>query len=58
MSKDEFEKIYCEKSKITRDFYNEYFVTLPCNFGEKDCKGWACVCNNPLSIKCHMELYA
>jgi len=53
-----FEKDYCEKSEISINYYNEEFVTLPCNCGQKDCNGWACVSNNKRSIENHTRLYA
>lgn len=57
MSKEEFEKKYCEDSDITLQEYKENFITLRCNCGEQNCLGWACVCNDKLAIKNHMRLY-
>ena len=53
IDKEEFERAYCERSGITREFYNEHFVTLPCDCDYAGCDGWACVNNDPLSIKTH-----
>lgn len=57
MTKEQFEDEYIKKSDLTKELYNEYFVTLPCNCHAEECQGWACVDNNPLSIKTHKELY-
>lgn len=52
-SKEQFEQDYCESSNITKEEYDKYFVTLPCNCDFEGCKGWACVSNHPLVIKAH-----
>lgn len=57
MTKEKFEKEYCERSGITLEEYRQDFVTLICRCGENDCKGWAVVPNSPLSIKAHEEMY-
>jgi hypothetical protein len=56
MTKEDFEINYCNKSNITIETYNEYFVTLPCECNREGCQGWACVSNSPLLIKAHNEL--
>lgn len=56
MTKDEFEIEYCKSSDITKEYYDSQFVTLPCNCGEEECSGWACVTNSKLSIGWHNEL--
>lgn len=58
MTKEEFEQGYIERSKITREFYDKHMITLPCNCGAENCKGFAAVGNNEQTIKMHMELYA
>lgn len=40
-SKQEFEDVYIERSKINREFYDRYFVTVSCDCGEDVCSGWA-----------------
>lgn len=55
MSKEQFEREYCNSSEISIQEYHENFITLPCNCG--NCNGWACVNNNRISIKTHKELY-
>lgn len=50
MTKEEFEQSYCERSEITREYYNEHFVTLPCDCDYEECEGWACVNNDEISI--------
>jgi hypothetical protein len=57
ISKDEFIKTYCEKSKISEQKLLESCVILPCYCGSDGCKGWAVVSNDELSIKAHRELY-
>jgi len=57
MTKEEFTNRYCERSGITREFYNEHFVSLLCRCEDSSCRGWAAVSNNELMIKTHKELY-
>ena len=57
MSKEEFEANYINLSGITQEFYDNNFVTMPCNCGDDACEGFACVSNNELSIKAHLDLY-
>ena len=57
MSKEEFLKQYCEKSKIKEEVLLKSQVVLPCNCNYGNCKGWALVSNNKISIKAHNELY-
>jgi hypothetical protein len=57
MSKEEFELQYSSKSGITLDEYYKDYITLLCNCNYENCKGWACVTNNPLSIKTHNIIY-
>lgn len=57
MTKQEFEQSYIKESGITSDDYNLNFVTLECNCGSRQCKGWAAVSNYPRSIKSHTDLY-
>ena len=43
-TKEEFEAGYIERSKITREFYDEHFTTLPCTRCDyEECTGWAAV---------------
>ena len=58
MTKEEFEKSYIEKSAISTEFYHQCFVTLPCDCGDKFCKGWAAIHNSPDMIASHNKLYA
>lgn len=53
MDKEAFEKGYCERSGISREFYNENYVTLPCDCDYEGCEGWACINNDPVSIHAH-----
>ena len=54
-SKEEFQKVYVEKSGITDDYYLKHFITMDCNCGE--CGGFAAVSRNTLSIRTHKKLY-
>lgn len=58
MKKEEFEAGYCERSNITRFYYDKWFITLPCACDYEGCKGWAAVSKKDDFIKDHMELYA
>ncbi len=49
---------YCARSSITRAFYDEHFVALPCECGEAGCQGWASIHNTPEMIEDHQKLYA
>lgn len=53
MTREEFERDYCERSDITREYYAEHFLTLPCDCDNEDCKGWACINNDEISIHAH-----
>jgi len=57
MIKAEFIKGYCKRSKITEEFFNKHMVALTCKCDYENCKGWAAVSNNKLSIKTHKDLY-
>lgn len=57
MTEEEFIKMYCKNSEISQDELLKDHVVLPCNCGDKSCKGWAVVANNTLSIKAHLDLY-
>jgi hypothetical protein len=55
MTKEQFEKEY--EANIMGLKYKDFFITLPCNCGERDCPKWAAVTNSPLAIKAHNDLY-
>ncbi|MED3562348.1 hypothetical protein [Bacillus xiapuensis] len=57
MTKEEFEEKYCKESGITKQEYDKYEVTLPCNCDYEGCEGWAAVTNTQYHIRAHMELY-
>ena len=60
VTKEEFEERYISMSGIDTEFYHKTFLTMTCSCGElgkHGCKGWAAVNNNPVSIKCHKDLY-
>lgn len=57
MNKEEFISEYCEKSDMRKVDFDSLLVALPCACGIPDCKGWAAVSNNNLSITAHNELY-
>ncbi|MED3562322.1 hypothetical protein [Bacillus xiapuensis] len=60
MTKEEFEKRYCEQSGITtEEYYNDCnLITLPCNCDYEGCEGWAAIDNTPRAIKTHKDLYS
>lgn len=58
MTKEAFEQGYCERSNLSREYYRQLFVTLPCACGSEECGGWAAVRNEPNMIKDHIELYS
>jgi hypothetical protein len=58
ISKEEFEKRYCENSDITLEEYLKYEITLPCACNYEKCEGWVAVSRNIPSIDAHMELYS
>ena len=41
ITKETFEIDYCRLSGISREYYNQWFVTLPCNCDYEGCRGWA-----------------
>lgn len=57
MTQQEFENLYCLNSNQSREWYDRYFVTLPCSCGDPSCHGWACVPDDAFSIATHRELY-
>jgi hypothetical protein len=40
MTKEEFIQGYCERSKITKEFFDIHLVAMPCDCEEENCKGW------------------
>jgi len=43
-TKEEFEKGYIERSKISEEYYHVTHTTLPCTrCGFEECTGWAAV---------------
>jgi hypothetical protein len=52
---EEFEATYCTRSKISREEYNQFFVSLPCCCNALSCKGWVAISNNPDDIEMHMR---
>jgi len=57
MTKEDFIKLYCERSQITQEELFKSQVVLPCNCNDDTCKGWAVIVNNESSIKNHNKLY-
>jgi len=58
MDKETFEKQYIENSGITKEEFDQYFITMECNCNYEGCRGWAVINNDPVSIKCQKELYS
>ena len=42
---EQFEDNYCQGSGITKQYYREHRVTLPCNCEYEGCQGWASIRN-------------
>jgi hypothetical protein len=57
ISKEEFERGYCQRGHMTREEYQEERVTLPCYCDYEKCEGWAAVPNIPDIIQDHMKFY-
>ncbi len=57
-TREEFVAGYCERSRISKEFYDHHFVALPCDCGADKCKGWATVRNTPEMVELHNSLYA
>lgn len=57
-SKDDYIKMFCFNSGITKEQYLATLIALPCSCEDAKCKGWATVLNNSRSIKSHNDLYA
>ena len=53
MTKEEFEKGYCDRSEITLEEYRECCVTLSCNCEDDSCEGWASIPNKEIYIRNH-----
>lgn len=58
ITKEQFEKAYCERSNITLTYYHSHFVALPCACDYEQCEGWASVTNDADMIAAHMRFYA
>jgi len=57
MDAELFKNEYIKNSNISEKYFDEHFIVLPCICGNEDCKGFACVSNDELSIKIHKDLY-
>lgn len=55
ISYNEFEDNYTTRSNITKEQYNRWKVTLPCDCGENGCQGWAAISREPDSIHHHCQ---
>jgi hypothetical protein len=60
MTKEEFEKCYCERSGITiEEYHNDLnLITLPCSCDYEGCDGWAAITNESHFIEIHKRLYS
>ena len=58
MNKGEFEKDYCERSKISIEEYRRWHVTLPCACDYEGCMGWAAIWNQPDFIAHQKEFHS
>lgn len=57
INKIKFEQDYINRSEISLEEYQEWFVTLPCKCGASDCEGWSAVHANYHSVGIHVDLY-
>lgn len=57
MLKEEFVSGYCERSNISKEFFNEYMVAMECDCGDEDCPKFAAISKNHISIQSHKELH-
>lgn len=55
MDKEQFINGYVSRSNITREFYDEHFVALPCFCEDESCDGWASIHNTDEMIAIHMQ---
>ena len=55
ITKEVFEADYCRLSSMTRAYYNEWYVTLPCSCDYEECRGWAKVWRG--AEEHHMSFY-
>lgn len=54
MTRDEFERGYCERSGITALEFRKYMVALPCACEAEECEGWAAVSLDPALLLGHL----
>lgn len=47
---------YISRSEISREFYDEHFVALPCECKDETCAGWATIKRDPERILNHIGL--
>lgn len=55
ITKEKVEENYIKRSKISKDFFNEHFITIPCTCDYEKCQGWQVTSNDPFSIKMCIE---
>jgi len=55
ISYKEFEQNYIERSRISKEEYYKYKITLPCDCGEDGCQGWAAISVQPDSVHHHCQ---
>jgi len=56
-TKEEYINGYCERSGISREFYDNNMVALPCRCEFQELIHWNSTANDPIAIKAHMDLY-
>jgi len=57
LTADEFKVRYCNRSKISIEFFDLHMVVLPCCCGDSNCTGWAAVSIEPDAQRRHTDLY-
>ena len=57
MEKEQFIEYYFEGSEELKEEMLSEMIVMPCKCPEPECKGWAMVSNNEISINAHIDLY-
>ena len=57
MNKEQFIEYYFEGSEELKEEMLSEMIAMPCKCHDPECKGWAMVNNNELSINAHIDLY-
>ena len=58
LTQNEFERDYAKRNGVAVSEFREHMISLPCNCGDEDCKGWAAISRDPEAIERHLKYYA